>query len=839
MSVDEQLCRFSKQIEEATLDQLPAIIDQVRDEKYADIQLDIIRSCLRRVLRDGSSGGHFEPRDAQVQAMHRLVFIGGDTLLIARTGFGKSIIFHTFSILTGKITLQIIPLSKLGEEQVESIKRLNGTRPCLLSYESKQAEQNLLSQIRNGHFTHILLGPEQAASRSFRRVLKDHEFRFQVGLVAIDECHLVGQWAEFRPQFTMLGELRNLLPDSTVWFACSATLSDKAERSVLDRTGFRPIGNGRHRAAVIRTSIDRPDLSISVQPIARGQINSYNALHFLLDDCLDADGRFLPERIPKTIVFIDGRRKIANAVHQLRSWLSEKTSCDEIGYNTTATATPRSHQAIQIIQEFTARVAVHDRKVRYEEFVKPESTIRIMVATAVLGTGVNIADVQRVVIWNFPIDRTLAEVWQRLGRGGRAPGMISQGYIFLPYWVFDNQGCSPLIPEQDSQGHMSRAGRGRKSYHRSTQSKLTRSRLQQSFTPGDLSDADSIDSAMSTQPTQVADTPTWTLSDIRKRTALKDSGIEWLEMVNAVCHRRAFLTYLGENKLTPNADITTVLAAKCCTACNPSLHGALSIAPPAAKDLSRPKAGSMACFALEMIEEWIQFQANKIYAHADRRFDMPSSAFMEVDIQWQLAYLFRDQIDLLQSLSSFRALVTAAPLLQDWYYKDQYCQQLTAWIQTIVPVVSQRYLEHRRGVRCNKGASQGLDAIVSGSDIPLNQHVSADLTDTEQQRPSTPLSQLIGQMIMSPIHMPPDWSPLSIGSEAVSPSILAAMQTLERTRHQASEVAALLASKSPRSPSRPRPVQPYEALSEVSTSKLNGVRQSRRIRTPSRKMRDN
>jgi superfamily II DNA helicase RecQ len=52
----------------------------------------------------------------------------GDTILVAKTGFGKSIVFHAYSVLTGRITIQLIPLSKLGEEQLESIRRYPGNK---------------------------------------------------------------------------------------------------------------------------------------------------------------------------------------------------------------------------------------------------------------------------------------------------------------------------------------------------------------------------------------------------------------------------------------------------------------------------------------------------------------------------------------------------------------------------------------------------------------------------------------------------------------------------------------------------------------------------------------
>ena len=80
------------------------------------------------------------PRPEQISCLHRMIFGKGDTLLIARTGFGKSLIFQAYSILSSKITLQIIPLSKLGDEQYEDIRKLSCSRPCLLTSEGKKKD---------------------------------------------------------------------------------------------------------------------------------------------------------------------------------------------------------------------------------------------------------------------------------------------------------------------------------------------------------------------------------------------------------------------------------------------------------------------------------------------------------------------------------------------------------------------------------------------------------------------------------------------------------------------------------------------------------------------------
>ena len=88
-------------------------------------QTEMLTCAMCRLL------GGKNPHSQQVRALRRLVYRIGDTILIAKTGFGKSIVFHAFSVLTGQITIQLIPLSKLGGgEQVESIRQYPGTNPC-------------------------------------------------------------------------------------------------------------------------------------------------------------------------------------------------------------------------------------------------------------------------------------------------------------------------------------------------------------------------------------------------------------------------------------------------------------------------------------------------------------------------------------------------------------------------------------------------------------------------------------------------------------------------------------------------------------------------------------
>ena len=67
-----------------------------------------------------------DARPIQVKAIHHILFERKDCILTARTGLGKSRPLQAVSImLPNTITLIIIPLDKIGREQVAKLERVN------------------------------------------------------------------------------------------------------------------------------------------------------------------------------------------------------------------------------------------------------------------------------------------------------------------------------------------------------------------------------------------------------------------------------------------------------------------------------------------------------------------------------------------------------------------------------------------------------------------------------------------------------------------------------------------------------------------------------------------
>ncbi|OXV10267.1 hypothetical protein Egran_01973 [Elaphomyces granulatus] len=189
----------------------------------------------------------------------------------------------------------------------------------------------------------------------------------------------------------MLGELRIILHQDVVLFGCSATLDNEAERLVLASAGFRPVGRHLYQTEVLSGP---PSIALM--------------LPFASDRC--PEGKQI-QRAPK------------------------KTS-DAAGKQYTTDSTNEAYCVSTIIEEFTAHVSLYDRDIRYNEFKMPSSLIRIMLATTSLGMGINISDVDGVVLWKFPIGsgsdvvdeavvepaRRISSYHDRLLKGADKPG---------------------------------------------------------------------------------------------------------------------------------------------------------------------------------------------------------------------------------------------------------------------------------------------------------------------------------------------------------------------------------------------------------------------------------
>ena len=88
------------------------------------------------------------PKAGQILAIETLFTEERDVILIAKTGYGKSMVFHSVSTLDeDTMTLMIMPLLALERDQKQAIKKMQASsNPCILNGET--TTKDLLNEIQ-------------------------------------------------------------------------------------------------------------------------------------------------------------------------------------------------------------------------------------------------------------------------------------------------------------------------------------------------------------------------------------------------------------------------------------------------------------------------------------------------------------------------------------------------------------------------------------------------------------------------------------------------------------------------------------------------------------------
>ena len=114
------------------------------------------------------------------------------------------------------ISLLIMLLNALEVDQTNAIKKMHAeVSPYILNAETMEDNAKLLSKIKLSMHTHVLTCPELALlNESVWEVFQTPGFRDRLVLIAINEVHLVKDWASWQSDYGRLGELQSILPRS-------------------------------------------------------------------------------------------------------------------------------------------------------------------------------------------------------------------------------------------------------------------------------------------------------------------------------------------------------------------------------------------------------------------------------------------------------------------------------------------------------------------------------------------------------------------------------------------------------------------------------------------------
>ena len=317
-------------------------------------------SAVRTVLGEGRT-----LRDAQTDALAGLA--DADTLLVARSGAGKTAVYAIATLMSDRLTVVVSPLIALQRDQVAALEAAGLRAGAVSSALTPRRQRQTLADAAEGRLDVLLLAPEQLV----RPAVVDGLAGARVGLVVVDEAHCVSEWGhDFRPDYLHLGAAVERLGGPRV-LAVTATASAQVRQEVVERLGLRS-------PRVLVHDADRPNIWLG----ARASASEAERDAAVVEAAVATDGA--------GIVYARTHRH----VERLAAALTE---------------------AGRPALVYHAGLAGRVREEAQDTFLRGDADL--VVATSAFGMGVDRPDVRFVLHAGPPT--SLDEYYQEVGRAGR------------------------------------------------------------------------------------------------------------------------------------------------------------------------------------------------------------------------------------------------------------------------------------------------------------------------------------------------------------------------------------------------------------------------------------
>jgi ATP-dependent DNA helicase RecQ len=314
------------------------------------------------------------PRPDQVAAVAAVVAERRRTLLVARTGFGKSAVYFSATRMLRDRgwgpTVVVSPLLALMRDQVAAAERL-GLSAVTINSSNIDSWAEMEQRIARDEVDLLLIAPERLANAGFRRRVFDTMQTRAFALVC-DEAHCISDWGhDFRPDYRRLRQLLAALPSWTPVLATTATANQRVTDDVAKQLGDDTL--------VLRTPLDRESLHLSVVDLP----DDAHRLAWLAETLGDLPG--------SGIVYC----LTVDQAETTASWLRS-----------------RGHQ----VDAYTGSVDPGQRLAM--ESALRDNGLKALVATSALGMGFDKGDLAFCVHLGLP--PTPVAYYQQVGRAGRA-----------------------------------------------------------------------------------------------------------------------------------------------------------------------------------------------------------------------------------------------------------------------------------------------------------------------------------------------------------------------------------------------------------------------------------
>ena len=295
-----------------------------------------------------------------------------DTFVLMPTGGGKSLCYQLPARLMDGIAIVISPLIALMKNQVDAMRSYSeedGIAHFMNSSLTKQAIEEVKTDVRNGRTKLLYVAPESLTKEENVAFLKDVPISFY----AVDEAHCISEWGhDFRPEYRNIRPIINRIGERPI-IALTATATPKVQHDIQKNLGMTD-------AAVFKSSFNRPNLYYEVRPKTK-----------------DVDReiiKFIKANEGKSgIIYCLSRKKVEELAEVLRL-----NDIKALPYHAGMESAVRSANQDAFLSE----------------------DVDVIVATIAFGMGIDKPDVRFVIHYDIP--KSLEGYYQETGRAGRDGG---------------------------------------------------------------------------------------------------------------------------------------------------------------------------------------------------------------------------------------------------------------------------------------------------------------------------------------------------------------------------------------------------------------------------------
>lgn len=347
--------------------------------------------------------GHDEFRTGQIPIIKHIL-TRNDTIGILPTGTGKSLCYQLTALLQPGLTLVVVPLISLMQDQLRGMDRNGINRATYISGAVQGEErERRFKKFMDGQYQFMLISPERTQNQEFRESLQKIELNFTMAVV--DEVHCLSEWGhDFRVSYL------RLIPTIKKFCAktCLLGLTATASQAVLNDIKAEFENDGRGIKAL--SSMDRPELEFQRITVK----TDFERDKKILELIAQHSGQYTNE---------NGVTK--NSVG-LIFCLTKNTHMGRPAVN---------HLVKLIADNFSGSVekfySDYEDKVAAQERFMDENFSGVMVCTTAFGMGIDKENIKFTI--NSALPKSIEEFYQQAGRAGRDADKSVKSHCYILY----------------------------------------------------------------------------------------------------------------------------------------------------------------------------------------------------------------------------------------------------------------------------------------------------------------------------------------------------------------------------------------------------------------------